>query len=227
MHEYPTLLPGHLAESVMAALTVGCWASYAWEHVGNLKYDTFVAFRDLYSEYDFVFFGDNGQGDLLCAQRMCTEAKVELEDFTQPRTLGAFIQVVQPEENALAPLRNSADLRDSLRMLQVAAREASQDEPSSDFALREEISAAIGKNAALNRAENLRKGIYTPPLRMFKTYVGAALALHEVHPEVLPVKSVISLVSLTVDDMHKEQAMHMDFNHDRLKAYFNALFMLF
>ena len=33
----------------------------AWHAVGELKFKTYKQYRDIYPEYDFVFFGDNGQ----------------------------------------------------------------------------------------------------------------------------------------------------------------------
>jgi len=107
MHNYPTLLPGHLKQGISALLQVACLHSYAWASVGELKYDTYVKFKQLYGEYDFVFFGDNGQGDLLCAQKMCIHGKIrhdsEATMLEEPRLLGAFIHEIQAPEHALSP----------------------------------------------------------------------------------------------------------------------------
>ena len=51
-------------------LTYTCRKSFAWFNVGVNKHSVYVRYRDLYAEYDFVFLGDNGQGDLLAAQLM-------------------------------------------------------------------------------------------------------------------------------------------------------------
>jgi len=35
-----------------------------------MKYESFIRMTDMYNEYDFVFFGDDGQGDLYAGQKM-------------------------------------------------------------------------------------------------------------------------------------------------------------
>jgi len=73
MHSLPTLLPGRLRNGFWAMLTTACLRTRAWRSVGEAKYRTFKKFRALYLEYDFVFCGDDGQGDLLCAQLLAKE----------------------------------------------------------------------------------------------------------------------------------------------------------
>ncbi|CAE7864321.1 unnamed protein product [Symbiodinium microadriaticum] len=41
-----------------------------WRPVGEDKIKSFVQYRQLYSECATLFFGDNGQGDLMCAERL-------------------------------------------------------------------------------------------------------------------------------------------------------------
>ena len=43
-----------------------------WTKVGEQKYTTYQQYLALYPEFEMVFFGDNGQGDLLAAERMAT-----------------------------------------------------------------------------------------------------------------------------------------------------------
>lgn len=42
----------------------------AWAPVGMHKYHSFMEYVQLYPEYDFIFLGDNGQGDAMCADRV-------------------------------------------------------------------------------------------------------------------------------------------------------------
>jgi len=105
MHAHPTLLPGGLQSSFGAMVTVKCRGSKAWRSVGEHKFKTFLQYRAMYPEYDFVFFGDNGQGDLLCADKMCTRVYDGPSNF-----LGAFIHEVQDSDKALRdPCHKSLD----------------------------------------------------------------------------------------------------------------------
>eukprot|EP00931_Biecheleriopsis_adriatica_P066591 TRINITY_DN40911_c0_g1_i1.p1 TRINITY_DN40911_c0_g1~~TRINITY_DN40911_c0_g1_i1.p1 ORF type:complete len:506 (+),score=97.37 TRINITY_DN40911_c0_g1_i1:698-2215(+) len=70
MHSMPTLLTGKLLSGMWATLTWRCSGVKAWRLVGDDKFNTFTLFKTLYPEYDFVFCGDDGQGDLLAGQRM-------------------------------------------------------------------------------------------------------------------------------------------------------------
>ena len=38
------------------------------------KYHSFMEYVQLYPEYDFIFLGDNGQGDAMCADRVIEKA---------------------------------------------------------------------------------------------------------------------------------------------------------
>lgn len=81
IHCIPTLLPGSLATGFWAMATCAYIRLRAWRRVGELKATTFFKFRDLYMEYDFIFCGDNGQGDLLAAQHMLSQTALDRDDF--------------------------------------------------------------------------------------------------------------------------------------------------
>ena len=57
----------------------------AWAPVGMHKYHSFMEYVQLYPEYDFIFIGDNGQGDAMCADRV-------IEKAGQLHTLQAFAE---------------------------------------------------------------------------------------------------------------------------------------
>jgi len=111
LHCLPTLLPGSLARGVWAALTYCFRKARAWQRVGEFKYTTFKKYAQLYLEYDYIFCGDNGQGDLLAGQLMLSKA-VELSDSESdstegcidphPQVLAVLIHEVMPDEKALA-----------------------------------------------------------------------------------------------------------------------------
>merc|ERR1711920_796320 len=84
MHTVPTLLPGRLDAALSALLTYSCLKTKAWQWVGHAKYDTFLVFAQLFPEYDFIFCGDNGQGDLMAGQMM-----LKLQSKGSPGNLSA------------------------------------------------------------------------------------------------------------------------------------------
>ena len=70
MHVVPTLLPGKLKQGLIATFLYPFIKTRAWKAVGELKFSTFMDYAALYSEYSFVFCGDDGQGDLLAGEMM-------------------------------------------------------------------------------------------------------------------------------------------------------------
>jgi len=130
MHSLPTLLPGALRQGIQAMLFYACRGTRAWKGVGELKYTTFKKYTQLYLEYDYVFCGDNGQGDLLAGQLM-TEAGAQLSESEsesldeervdpQPQVLAVLVHEVMPNAKALAqeppaPSRRGPDWRQALR----------------------------------------------------------------------------------------------------------------
>lgn len=67
---HPTLVPGSLIPSAFGMFFDKCKGPASWRNAGMNKYTSFTNLADLYDEYDFVFFGDNGQGDLYAGQMM-------------------------------------------------------------------------------------------------------------------------------------------------------------
>lgn len=70
MHAVPQLLSGNLGASLSAVLLYVCQKTSSWRMVGERKARTFEEYASLYPEYDYVFCGDNGQGDLLAAEKI-------------------------------------------------------------------------------------------------------------------------------------------------------------
>jgi len=161
MHTFPTMLPGDRNYSVRGFLASLCLGTKGWRKVGEHKYVTFSNYAELYPEYDFVFFGDNGQGDLLAAQLMAsgseqfglTSPRELLEKGEQqeepPNLLAALIHEVLPEEKVLA-LEKSGDRGPAWKK---------QQEESGLFFHRSYIGAAIQlyeSKSGLISAEQLR-----------------------------------------------------------------------
>lgn len=94
LHTMPSLLPGTIWPGMQGFLCGMC-TQRAWSAAGRRKYDTFLTFTHLYPEYEFVFVGDNGQGDVLAAEAMMDAGL---------RVRACFIHEVWPIENTLTSL---------------------------------------------------------------------------------------------------------------------------
>lgn len=66
-----------------------------WQPVGADKRRSFLEYRRLYCECDMVFFGDNGQGDLVCAEELMKEVE-GTEDDEEAGNVVSFIHEVIP-----------------------------------------------------------------------------------------------------------------------------------
>lgn len=93
LHTIPSLLSGSLRIGFGAVVKRLFCHSDAWEDVGRFKNTVFQEYACLYREYDFIFCGDNGQGDLLAGQLM-------MEGPEEDRPIAILIhQVVDPEKS--------------------------------------------------------------------------------------------------------------------------------
>merc|ERR1711920_88569 len=97
---------------------------------------TYFRYRDLYPEYDFVFLGDNGQGDLLAAQKMLEEQDLadRHQDSGNAETEGAAgTEILSPEavvREGTAVQHASGDAGRSPRLLCALIRRVLPDEKS-------------------------------------------------------------------------------------------------
>lgn len=83
-------------------LTAKCLGTKGWKGVGEFKHVTFNRFAELYPEYDFVFCGDNGQGDLLAGQLMAAGTPIPGEPSVSATILAVLIHEVLPDDKVLA-----------------------------------------------------------------------------------------------------------------------------
>eukprot|EP00931_Biecheleriopsis_adriatica_P089915 TRINITY_DN63987_c0_g1_i1.p1 TRINITY_DN63987_c0_g1~~TRINITY_DN63987_c0_g1_i1.p1 ORF type:complete len:721 (-),score=97.00 TRINITY_DN63987_c0_g1_i1:47-2128(-) len=108
LHSIPTLLAGKLLSGLWATLTVKCIGVRGWKCVGNDKFETFNRFTQLYPEYDYVFCGDDGQGDLLAGQLMLEQSS------SKGSVRGVVIhEVLQSDDRLEVPPEDSSDDEDS------------------------------------------------------------------------------------------------------------------
>lgn len=98
LHSLPTLIPGKMLTSFCAVVKAFMRCPSAWRAAGEVKFLAMLEFSQLYPEYSLVFFGDNGQGDLLAA-----ELALEHEP---PLISIAFINEVQPRSSSLTKFKD-------------------------------------------------------------------------------------------------------------------------
>jgi len=91
------LFGGYVYLSITTHRRHKCAAS-VWGPVGEDKRNTFLEYWRLYNECDVVFFGDNGQGDFLCAEQLA-------EGIPKGRgRILSFVHEVVPREEMLTCL---------------------------------------------------------------------------------------------------------------------------
>ncbi|GMI16796.1 hypothetical protein TrLO_g2143 [Triparma laevis f. longispina] len=98
LHKMPTLLPGKLLPGTKAFLLSPFMKSKSWRWVGDLKFASFRSYSQIYPEYDYVFIGDNGQGDLYASELMEEYAK---ESAGECDLRAVYIHQVQEREKEL------------------------------------------------------------------------------------------------------------------------------
>eukprot|EP00931_Biecheleriopsis_adriatica_P023227 TRINITY_DN14715_c0_g1_i2.p1 TRINITY_DN14715_c0_g1~~TRINITY_DN14715_c0_g1_i2.p1 ORF type:complete len:876 (+),score=161.70 TRINITY_DN14715_c0_g1_i2:57-2684(+) len=109
MHSMPTLLPGRKRHG-LGAIMKFCWqGARAWRDAGEYKVETFKQYRELYREYDFVFCGDSGQGDLLAAQKMLDDS--EAPSLSPFWSILSSITSFQRSSSSQSRSRSGVDIR--------------------------------------------------------------------------------------------------------------------
>lgn len=184
LHTFPTLIPGTLWNSLRGAICQPCLGTRAWKYAGEGKFQAFSQFRRLHGEYDFVFLGDNGQGDLLAGQMMVDDEELALtsdDDTLTPhssRTLisSSYSSIPEPETRSqVRAVLIREVLPDFNKALTVEHVEDRQDE-------------------GVWKKDYEEKGLF-----FHKTYVGAALKLHKHIPDVITVEKLRDIVAGAVE----------------------------
>mmetsp|Transcript_44124 Transcript_44124/g.104417 ORF Transcript_44124/g.104417 Transcript_44124/m.104417 type:complete len:761 (-) Transcript_44124:112-2394(-) len=94
LHTSPQLLPGKMASGLFAFLFTPIIGTRAWGPVGHEKFESVKLYMKLFPEYNFVFIGDNGQGDVLAAELMVANLG--------KRFISAYIHRVVPDKTTLS-----------------------------------------------------------------------------------------------------------------------------
>ena len=107
LHALPTLLPGNLCVGFKAVVQLlcccrsvkcqRCHSNRIWQKAGEFKYKTFEQYLQLYPEFQFVFCGDDGQGDLYAGELMRRRYPVQVR--------AVFVHDVEPDKSAVLTMR--------------------------------------------------------------------------------------------------------------------------
>lgn len=190
MHAFPTLLPGRLKSSFGAMLKTPCLGSWAWKHVAEIKYNTFLSFQELYLEYDFVFCGDNGQGDLLAAQLMCQG---------------------QGAAGASSPPDSGSTFGRLLKSLSMQS--AAPPRSGLCFALIHEVkpeAQVMARECQKERGNLWRSSLAASGIVLHSSYIGAAVALHHRYENIMPLEVLAEVAKAAVEELAAAQ----DAQHD-------------
>lgn len=121
----PTMLLGSLDSGPRALMKLfrGEWlidnanpktaAAALYQTLATKKVSRFREYATIYPEAAFVYMGDNGQGDVLCAEILESSAKVAAADRPS-QLLGMFIHRVVPPTGTLSKLRNAKSTKEDL-----------------------------------------------------------------------------------------------------------------
>lgn len=209
LHVIPTLLPGSLGEGLSAMLKALFLKSHGWREVGIRKAQSFAMYKALYGEYDFIFFGDSGQGDLLAGQLMLKgngEDDLDIMDAQEP---------VEPMENISLcdwDLQSPDVSRDSDvghgrccdagRLLAVFIHQVLPNEECLALELPEE------------RSSDWSRLLAETGLHFFSSYVDAARILHNRFPHIVSVTQLESIVQSTISDFDDARLIYPEWRNE-------------
>eukprot|EP00931_Biecheleriopsis_adriatica_P028758 TRINITY_DN17149_c0_g1_i2.p1 TRINITY_DN17149_c0_g1~~TRINITY_DN17149_c0_g1_i2.p1 ORF type:complete len:735 (+),score=153.62 TRINITY_DN17149_c0_g1_i2:46-2250(+) len=165
MHRLPTLLPGRLTSGLEATFTFCVRKTDAWKRVGEDKFKTYTNFSKLYPEYQFVFCGDDGQGDLYAGQKMLRE----------------------DAENKLKAVVIHRVLREGQKPLELAS------------------SRAVAEDGGLLEQSEEKR------LFFHRTYVGAALSLHQADPTLISTENLVEIAHTAISQLDRARVSNVKF----------------
>jgi len=208
LHSMPTLLPGALPAGVRAILQYFWKGNRAWKQVAEKKLDMYRSYRDLYLEYDFIFFGDNGQGDLWAGEAMQEE---HAESRTLPQLKAVCIQRVIDEHLSLRhpPAPDASRLREMEPEDSLEEGEGGEEFPGTHISLSPE------------RPERC--------LVLHRSYVGAALALHKRDKDLISLPELCKVAESAVEEFRSMRLVYAEWGEHwrqaekELKADLQAL----
>uniref|UniRef100_A0A7S2PID7 Uncharacterized protein n=1 Tax=Zooxanthella nutricula TaxID=1333877 RepID=A0A7S2PID7_9DINO len=211
MHSLPTLLPGRLRSGIGAMFMQPLKNTMAWKNVGINKFKTYVDFRELYLEYDYIFFGDNGQGDLYAAQRMLANSdtstrrrSTEALERAEPSATSSLCDDASGDSSSSDSSDGNAP-RTPCKILACVIHEVLHE------------SKALAMEPSNDRGPAWREEQKRNRLLFHRTYVGAAVELHRCNPDLVTVDDLKAVATEAAQEFEGERYSFADYageSHD-------------
>eukprot|EP00929_Paragymnodinium_shiwhaense_P095895 TRINITY_DN57211_c0_g1_i1.p1 TRINITY_DN57211_c0_g1~~TRINITY_DN57211_c0_g1_i1.p1 ORF type:complete len:828 (-),score=130.31 TRINITY_DN57211_c0_g1_i1:417-2726(-) len=194
LHCMPTLLPGELLRGIWAILTTPFQRNHAWRHVGNFKYDAYARYSRLYEEYDHVFLGDDGQGDLLAGQMMLLAEHQNIAPDAEFSDGSSSVDEISFDDGRCCECLQDHLLDEQSRLQLLKAVLIHRVLPAKDQPLQlenwDKAPAACQKRLLLHNG-----------------CVGAAWQLHNLYPEILSFEDVVKVAHDALDEFDRVRLM--------------------
>eukprot|EP00913_Durusdinium_trenchii_P033660 g31510.t1 len=161
-------------------------AAHGWRDVGERKAKMFEQYKALYGEYDFIFFGDNGQGDLLAGQLLVNaekenmQAQSEDEDSSDGEPAKSFGFCCCRRKKADRTWTWKRGQGPQLKAVMI--HEVLPDEQS------------LSLEPLDQRTVTWRQQLEASGIFFFTSYPDAALKLHQRHPNLISIRQLRSVI---------------------------------
>lgn len=198
LHSVPTLLPGSLGRGLWSVLGALCCQSKGWKPVGKQKAKAFQHYQALYKEYDFVFCGDNGQGDLLAGECMLATQEVHGNHFVEG----------EADTASDSSDREDTDAITSSRWEKYHRRPVPSSQPHLLAILIHEVlpvEQCLALEPVEKRTADWSKQLASKGIFLHATYAGAALALYNIG--ILTAMQLRSVTVSALDDFDRARMM--------------------
>lgn len=216
LHCSPTLIPGTLLQGLRAMVTYPFLRTSAWRQVGVNKHLTYLKFRCLYPEYDFVFCGDNGQGDLYAAQLMLKSQRNPRKDLTT-----ALRENGEDSDGSSASPSSDSDSASDLELLQssssggrnAASKPRSKVGPQMLACFIHEVipmESALAAEPVSQRDAMWRERQLQDRIFFHRSYIGAAVSLHEFRPDIISASGVAEVAREAMREYEADRCAHED-----------------
>mmetsp|Transcript_98103 Transcript_98103/g.316365 ORF Transcript_98103/g.316365 Transcript_98103/m.316365 type:complete len:749 (+) Transcript_98103:29-2275(+) len=206
IHTFPTLLPGNLKSSLLATIWACFRRTTAWRDVGERKYDIYQHYVRLYLEYEFVFCGDDGQGDLFAGQRMLSNGarRTCLDEHAACSDEDSAEGDSSEEEHGRCV--EEVSVEDSIGTTLATSHSGEVKEGSPLAVLIHEVS----QHGQLTRLLSQPLEETQPRLIFHRTYVGAAVDLNAIRPDLVTAKDVQEVANDAVQEFERTRIVYPD-----------------
>lgn len=201
LHVIPTLLPGSLGEGLSAMLKALFLKSHGWREVGIRKAQSFAMYKALYEEYDFIFFGDSGQGDLLAGQLML-KGNGEMDAQEQAEPMENISLCDESSDISRDSDVEHGQCCDTGRLLAVFIHQVLPSEKCLALELPEE------------RSTDWSRLLAETGLHLVSSYVDAARLLHNKFPHIVPLTQLKTIVQAAISDFDDARLIYPEWKSE-------------